>query len=338
MSSRRWRVSDVADAPKYARRFARLPQVLEVLAAHPDGLPIARLAEVAGVPEQELREDLLTFYAADVSPLLLGLSRPEVLEFVGAGGEDVDPITAEVVRIVDERPTEELGVEYVDAAELALIHAAAQALLEIDPDDQHLDSAVQVLTETMFGEPVDATTPDSWHSPLEPLQEAVTQRRRVRIVYSRAWQEGVTERVIDPYRLVQTRRGWEVDAGPPDDEDRLRTFLLSHVREHQVLDETFELPDDLPRRLAEQRATTRVRVRLPHAARWAADFYAEEVALVDDDELTATLDLDLLPPVEDRVGLLLLAAGGDAAVVEPPRLVAAGPAVAKRLLDHHRNG
>lgn len=329
-------------APKYAQRVARLPEVFELLAAHPNGLPLVDLGERLGVPADELREDLLAFFAADVGGLL-GLSRPSVLDFVGLDGADVDPNQAEVVRLIEERPADELGVEHVDASELALIYTAARALLEVDPDDADLAGAIDVLTETMVGEGLtlaepssESSAPDTSVRVLEPLQDAASEHRRTRIVYSRSWYAGVTDRVIDPYRLVQTRRGWEVDAGPPDDEGRLRTFLLSNIRDLEVLDETFEPPADVEARLQDQRQTVTVRVRIPHQARWAADMYAETSEVVSDDETDVTLDLALLPPVEQRVGLLLLASGPDAAVVDPPGLVAAGPKLAAELLRHHR--
>ena len=97
------------------------------------------------------------------------------------------------------------------------------------------------------------------------------------VVYSRAWSQGVATRTIEPYRLVQTRRGWEVDAGPPEADGALRTFLLSNIRAAEVLDDTFDLPADLSVKLAAQRPTTSVRVSLPHDARWAADFFTEDV-------------------------------------------------------------
>jgi proteasome accessory factor C len=244
-------------------------------------------------------------------------------------------------------------VEYLNASELGLIYSAAKAQLDLDPDDEDLRDALDALTETMLGPsaavdstpvvepaesraPASLETPAPWNEPLDRLEEAIAARRKVRIVYSRAWTEGVGERVIDPYLLVATRRGWEVDAGPPDEQGRLRTYLLPHIRECEVLDETFEPPADLDALLKEQRRTTRVRVQIPHAARWAADFYAENVEVVDDDELATTLDLDLLPPIDHRVGLLLLIAGEDARVLQPPALIAAGPTLAIDLLNHHR--
>jgi proteasome accessory factor C len=325
----------MAPVAKYARRIGRLPAVLELLAAHPDGLPLADLAARFDVPPEELREDLLAYYTADVGVLLLGLSRPDVIEFLGPDGRSADPNSAEIVRVIDERPTEELGVEYVDPSELALVYAAARALLDIENDNEELAGAIEVLTETMFGEPQQASAPRSWNEPLPPFRRAVAEHLKVDIVYSRAWLQGVTERTIEPYRLVQTRRGWEVDAGPPDEQGRLRTYLLPNVREYVVRNDTFDPPEDLEPLLTAQRATETVRVQIPHDALWAADFFSEDVRTVNDDAATATLDLELLPPVEQRVGLLLLAAGEDARVLEPSGLIAAGPALASDLLAHH---
>lgn len=319
--------------PKYAQRIARLPEVFEILAGHPGGLALTDLAQRVGVPAAELHEDLLAFYTADVQ-VLLGLSRPPVLEFLSAEGDDEEPNTATVVRLVHERP-EELGVEYVDAAELALVYTAARSLLDLEPDNADLAGAVEVL-EDFVGDPRPAAAPAAWNAPLADLQAAVRDRRRVRITYSRAWYAGVTEKVIEPYRLVQTRRGWEVDAGPVRPDGSIRTYLLSNIRDHEVLDEAFEPPADLDALVDQQRATRTVRVRLPHAARWAADFYAEGVAVVADDEDTVTLDLALLPPVDHRVGLLGLAAGPDIQVLDPPGLVAAVGDLARELLAHQR--
>lgn len=326
----------MAPPPKYATRVARLPQVFELLAAHPDGVPLATLAEEVGAPADELREDLLAFYTADVlgKDPLHSLSQADVLEFLGPDGMDADPGRAEVVRIVNERPTEELGVEYVDASELALIYTSALALHDIEPDPD-LGAAIDVLTETLVGEPGGPPSIPLWNRALGPLQDARRDRHAVHIVYSRAWEHGITSKVIHPYRLVQTRRGWEVDAGPPDARGRLRTYLLSGVREFEVLEETFAPPDDLPALLDAQRATTRVRVVLPHADRWVADMYAERVAVVSADEDDVSLDLDLLEPLERRVGMLLLAASPEATVIDPPELDHAGVVLAEELLTYH---
>ncbi|HVK29691.1 MAG TPA: WYL domain-containing protein [Nocardioides sp.] len=335
----------MSSTPKYVERFARLPKVFERLQRHPDGLPLEELAADFDVSVAALREELLAFYTADIGGRWL-LTRPEVLEFLGPDGDAEDPGTAGVVRIVAEVPAD-IGVEYVDAGELGLAYTAALALLETEPGNEELGQAIDVLTETMFGPSAAAGDGDgedageaapavaAWNRLLPVLREALDAGRAVRIVYSRAWHPGVTEREIEPYQLVQTRRGWEVDAGPPDDEGRLRTFLLSNIRSAEIVDRRFVAPDDLAGRLAEQRATTRVRVLLPQSARWAADFYAETVTLVEDDEEDVVVDLDLLPPVERRVGRLLLAAGPLATVIDPAELDSAGVVLAEELMVHH---
>src|SRR4051812_42893643 len=131
----------MAQPPQYVRRFARLPEVFSILEASPAGMPLADLADRLGASVNELRADLLAFFTADLGGLL-GLSRPSVLEFLSPDGEDVDPTDAEIVRIVDERPTEELGVEYVDAATLGLVFNAAVALSEVEPDNEDLRGAL----------------------------------------------------------------------------------------------------------------------------------------------------------------------------------------------------
>lgn len=328
----------MSSVPKYVSRIARLPEVFAHLAASPEGLALPDLAAEFGTTVAELREDLLAFYTADVGGVW-GLSRPEVLEFLGPDGSTEDPGTADVVRLVSESPID-LGVEYVDAGELGRVHAAARALLDIEPDNTELAEALDVLARTMFGDAApddaaDAPQVAAWNRLLPHLRRAQDEARAVRIVYSRAWEPGVSEREIEPYRLVQTRRGWEVDAGPVDEQGRIRTFLLSNIRSVEVLDRTFVTPDDLADHLARQRATTRVRVLLPQQSRWVADFYAEQVTFVEDDERDVVVDLDLLPPVEERVGRLLVTAGPSATVLDPPDLDTAGVVLAEELLMHH---
>ena len=268
-------------APKYVQRIARLPHVFEILATHPQGMSLTELATEVGTTAAELHTDLLAFYSAELNPVLFGLSRPESIEFFSsASGGEVDPNDADRVRLIDDRPAEEIGVERVDAGELALVYTAATALAETEPGNADLAAAISVLTDAVFG---DGAPEDSARSGgfVEQLRNAVAGRRKVRIEYSRSWYEGVIDRVIEPYRLVQTRRGWEVDAGPGDDHGPMRTYLAVNLRSVEVLDETFTPPAGIDQVIAEQRATERVRVRIPHSARWAADFHAERVQVVD---------------------------------------------------------
>lgn len=323
--------------PVYVRRIAGLIDVFDRLEDYPEGVALDVLAEECGIDPEQLREDLLAYYAADPG-WWLGLERRHVLEWTSpeTSGEDVDPHQAVTVRLVGD--PSDLGVDYLDAGELALVYTAATAALEMagpagDPD---LASALDVTIDTMYGDQVPAPH-SGWRSPyLEDLKRAASERRLVRVVYSRQWGAGVFERVIEPWRLVQTTvRGWEVDAGPVAANGKLRSYLLSNIREIEVLDERFSLPDDAEDRLAEQRRTSLVTLELPHRSRWALDEYAEEVTILADTDESFTAQVALLEPVGWRVGLLMLAGGVDTRVIEPAGLISEGPSLAARLLEHH---
>jgi proteasome accessory factor C len=58
--------------------------------------------------------------------------------------------------------------------------------------------------------------------------------------------------------------------------------------------------------------------------------------VLDDDEESVKVRAELLPPVDQRLGLLLLCCGPDAFVMAPADLSDAGESVARALVDHHR--
>ncbi|MEL6891135.1 MAG: WYL domain-containing protein [Actinomycetota bacterium] len=78
---------------------------------------------------------------------------------------------------------------------------------------------------------------DEW---LEPLQQAVLQRRRVDLGYERAGRPA-TRRVIEPFGLVTKQGSWYVVAAT--DAGR-RTFRLDRITSATLLDECFEPPAD----------------------------------------------------------------------------------------------
>jgi proteasome accessory factor C len=63
--------------------------------------------------------------------------------------------------------------------------------------------------------------------------------------------------------------------------------------------------------------------------------YAERVALVEDDPESVVVDVELLPPLDRRVAMLVLAAGPEAFVVEPKELDREVGLLAEELLIHH---
>ena len=320
----------------YARRFARVPQALSVLLHHPQGLALSTLAAEVGVPEDELRQELIAFFRADAAA---GgdtiLARDVGLEFLSADGDDVEPALAGVVRLDTEAPLAELGLQYVTAETLGPLYRTALDLAELEPDNVALREAIAVLESTVLAG-VEGEASYGGEVAAD-LRRAAGERRRVRLRYTRAWHPGVVERVVEPYRVVSTRRGFECDAGPVD-ERGIRTYLVSGIVSHEVLAETFERPADVADLIATARALVDVTLVVPHDGRWAVDLLAERVAVLESDDDDACVTASVLPPVEDRVGLMLLLAGPAAFVTEPDALASSGARLARRLLDHHGLG
>ena len=320
-----------APVSRYAERVASLSQSLTVLELHPSGLPLAQLAAELGITTDALRETLLAYYVVDVAERA-DFQLP-VIEFVGNDGDD-DPASAEVVRVVSPDPERELGVEHLTAEQLGALHAAGSDLLVLEPDNDVLRSAMEAF-ETSLWHVETSDRADGGAEIAVELNRAAHQHLRVRIVYARAWQPGESERVVEPYRVLRTRRGWEVDAGPVDDAGRIRTFLVSGIREISVLDETFERPDNIDELIATQRSSVDVELVVPQAGRWAVERFAESVTLLEDDEESVKVLAAFLPPVEQRVGLILISCGPQAFVTTPQDMLDASAHVARRLLDHH---
>jgi predicted DNA-binding transcriptional regulator YafY len=320
-----------APVARYAERIANLSNALTILELHPAGLPLSQLAAELSTTTESLRQTLLAYYVADVAEQA-DFQLP-VIEFVGSDGDD-DPARAEVVRVVSPDPQRELGVEHLTAEQLGALHAAGSDLLALEPHNDVLRSAVEAF-ETGLWPVAPSERAGLGVDTAAELNRAAQERVRVRIVYARTWQPGATERVIEPYRLLRTRRGWEVDAGPVDDAGRIRTFLVSGIREVAVLDETFERPGNVDELIATQRAAVDVELVVPQTGRWAVERFAESVTMVQDDEESVKVRAAFLPPVGQRVGLILISCGPQAFVTAPPVMLDAGAEVARQLLDHH---
>ncbi|MEI2642509.1 MAG: WYL domain-containing protein [Candidatus Nanopelagicales bacterium] len=307
---------------KAAAAFARLSSVLTMLHAHPRGLRLDYLAEQVGVPETLLREELLAYYAADTLSV-----RPDTIVFVSSDGQEDDPHSAEIVRVVSDRPTAELGVEMMSPEEWVRTYEAAAWVHESQPDNADLAAAIEIIRDRIVsGSPA---RPDSDVGTV--VAKAVQDRTYLDLEYSRAWKPGVVSRHVAPLRLVQTSHGWELDALLDGD---LRTFLIDRIRSARPTTQTFTPPPDADARLAAHRTETAVRLSIPQGWLWLVDRYAQNSIVEAQDEDDVTVVAQFLPPVPERVGLILVSAPGSF-VVEPSDLNDAGPAMAQVLLEHH---
>jgi len=82
------------------------------------------------------------------------------------------------------------------------------------------------------------------------------------------------------------------------------------------------------------RCEVAVTIVVPQGARWVVERHAESAEVQEDEESVKLRD-NVLPPLQRRVGLVLLIAGTDAFVTEPADLRDAGRDLARELLAHH---
>ena len=67
----------------YGDRVALLPQLLQILYYHPEGMTFSDLAREVGRSEAEIRETLRIYHLTDLALYLPDLvGRPDVLEFL----------------------------------------------------------------------------------------------------------------------------------------------------------------------------------------------------------------------------------------------------------------
>lgn len=318
------------------KSLERVFRALAVLSHHPRGLPLAEVADELGVRADRLRADILDFYTADPPPRLLPvITRTETIEFLAADRlETADPLDAPVIRVASDTPAAELGVQFLDAGELATLYEAAAGLAQLEPDNADLRAALQTLADLIGGGGDDAVADRGIAA---VVHRALDQRVAVDIDYSRQWRPGVARRRVHPYAMRHTRRGWELDAGPLED-GHARTYIVERISAATPTTEAFELPPGLPALLAAERAQRRVDLSLPQGALWAAERFAESTEILSEDAEDVTVRVHLLPPVAERVAVISLIAGGGAMVVDPVALEPAVATLAHRLLDHHGLG
>ena len=166
------------------------------------------------------------------------------------------------------------------------------------------------------------------------VSKAIADRKLVSLDYYKANEDEFTERVVEPYALVNGREGWYVAAFDPE-RDAVRHFRLDRVRHAAVTRKRFTpRPEVDPARdvegwprtgEVESARTARVWIS-PERARWAREERAVSQELAD-----GALLVDLSYAGEDWLVREVLKEAGDAAVVEPPKARKAVLAAARKL-------
>ena len=316
--------------PGYSPDIAEVCRLLE---AQGGRLTFAELSSATGVHVDELRRQAEAYADLD-STATLDEYFGDSAYFLVDPADPSDPDRPRDDDFLELRASsaDVLGIEQFDAAVLGPLYRATHELLMEEPENEQLQVASELLQERFLPGMRPMSRFGVRHT--AALHRAILERRRVRIEYSRVWRPGVSSRVIEPYQLVHTSRGPEVDAGPLDEDGAIRTFLVARIRELEVLDESFEPPADALERCTLSRELTPVTGYVPHAGLWSVQKWAERVEVTSQDAHGATFRAQLLPPVDGRSALILLMAGTEA-YLDQADLDATVAELATRLLEHH---
>lgn len=281
--------------------------------------PGARVGDVArafGITEDELISDL------DVLPLCGTSFRGGDLLDIDTDG---DRIWWHNPAALAAEAAEPLRLAADEATALLVAARAVATLPGLREGDRQALLRATAKVETAAGEAAGASarlsvTFESEGGVFADVDRAISERRRLWIRYYSPARDEVTEREIDPIRLVSVGHTY-VEAWCRRSEAR-RTFRLDRVAEIRVLDEPSAPPEielrDLSEALVQPSAEDpEVVVEVGPGGRWVAEYYPHDSA----EELPdGGLRITLRTPDPASLRRLALRLGPDGRIVSPPQL------------------
>ncbi|MDI9833779.1 MULTISPECIES: helix-turn-helix transcriptional regulator [unclassified Streptomyces] len=289
--------------------------------------PGARVEDVArafGISEDELVSDL------DVLPMC-GTS------FRGGDLLDIDTDGERIWWHNPDDVAEPLRIAADEATALLVAARAVATLPGLRESDRQALLRATAKVETAAGEAAVSSarlsvTFESEGGVFADVDRAISERRRLWIRYYSPARDEVTEREIDPIRLVSVGHTY-VEAWCRRSEAR-RTFRLDRVAEIKILDEPSAPPEvelrDLSEGLVQPAAEDpEVVVEVGPGGRWVAEYYPHDSA----DELPdGGLRITLRTPDPASLRRLALRLGGDGRIVSPPELADSARRAAREAL------
>ncbi|MFE2102476.1 helix-turn-helix transcriptional regulator, partial [Streptomyces sp. NPDC059468] len=236
-----------------------------------------------------------------------------------------------------EEPAGPLRHAGYEATALLVAARAVSTLPGLREGDRQALLRATAKVETAAGEAAGASsrlsvTFESEGGVFADVDRAISERRRRSIRYYSPARDEVTEREIDPIRLVSVGHTY-VEAWCRRSEAR-RTFRLDRVAEIKILDEPSAPPEielrDLSEALVQPAAEDpEVVIEVGPGGRWVAEYYPHDSA----DELPdGGLRITLRTPDPASLRRLALRLGRDGRIVSPPELAESARTAAREAL------
>jgi proteasome accessory factor C len=295
-----------------ASRLARLLALVPYLVSHP-GARVADVAELFQVSERDLRADLDLLFVCG----LPGYSPGDLID-VDYEGDRVTLRNAETIA----RPLRLSPDEALSLVVAARTLAAVPGLQERDALDRALAKLEAICAPALPDGDAVRVALEPEGERLSEVEAALRDGRRVHLRYHTQARDEVTERDVDPIRVLSMEGRWYLE-GYCRRVEGVRLFRLDRILDLTVLDSSAEVPADAaPRDLDDglfqpSADMTLVRLEVDATARWVADYYPCEHV----DALPAE-GLRLALRVGDTawVRRLVLRLGRHARVIAPPEL------------------
>ena len=301
-------------------RLARMLALVPYISRRP-GVGIAELATEFGVSADQIGSDLNLlmvcglpgYYPDDLIDVVLDDDGGTVAIAFDAGIERPVRLTADeafaltvALRALADLP----GLVDAEAVHSAL--AKLEQLSGRDRDGTAGTEAVRVVP----ADPAPA---------LGPVRQALDQTKRIWIRYYTASRDAVTERTVDPLRLLVTDGHSYLEAychlaGA------IRHFRVDRIEEVRILDEpaqaTLWVDSDIPERIFHpDPQIPPVTLTLSGSARWVAEYYPME-EITELDEPVGALRVRMRANGDEWLARLVLSLGGDAVIEDRPELAA----------------
>jgi proteasome accessory factor C len=302
-------------APRGGDRLARLLNLVPYLLARP-GIAVSEAAADLGVSDRQLREDLELLWVCG----LPGYGPGDLIDMAFDG----DRVTITYDAGID-RP---LRLNQDEA--LALV-VALRMLAQV-PGVQNPDAVERALAkiesaagDAAAGLPVAASETTAGMERVADLQGAVARRHAIRLTYYTATRDEITERVVDPMRVLVVGGRIYLEAWCRRAE-AVRRFRADRIESATELDEPASPPPGAEYTDVSEGIFTPspelplVTLRIGRWSRWITEYYpCEKVVEESPDRWTVSLRASDLAWARR----LVLGLGPDVTVLGPPELVAA---------------
>ncbi|PXX59296.1 proteasome accessory factor C [Nocardia tenerifensis] len=296
-------------------RLSRLLNMIPYFIAHP-GISAAEAAADLGVTTKQLMSDLNQLWMCGLPGYgpgdLIDLSfSEESIEVTFSAGID--------------RPLRLTSTEAT--ALLVALRSIVDMPGMVDPTAAH--AAIAKIESAIVGgsgaEPDGARTPPPEAPAVATVRSALARQRALRLVYYSASRDVVSERVVDPIRIVLVDNNSYLQAWCRQAEG-VRLFRFDRIEAATELDEPARPPSHATEESAaldlfqDDPAVPLARLRIHGDYAWVLDQYPmNRVAVHPDGSLEATMRFATL----DWMARLLLGFGAGVTVLGPPELVAA---------------